>query len=82
MLPGVTREKVIQISKKLNFKVIEKNIKLKDINKYDECFVTATGWGICSVKSINRKIFYNRNNTIQIQKISVNWLELILSISI
>jgi branched-subunit amino acid aminotransferase/4-amino-4-deoxychorismate lyase len=38
------------------------------MRKYDECFVTATGWGICSVKSINRKIFYNRNKTKKIQE--------------
>ncbi len=68
ILPGVTREKVIQISKKLKLHVIEKNIKLKQIKNFDECFVTATGWGICSVKSINKKIFKNQNKTKQIQK--------------
>ena len=59
---------MIQISKNLGFKVIEKNIRLKDIKKFDECFVTATGWGICSVKSINKKIFYNQNKTEKIQE--------------
>lgn len=68
VLPGITREKVKQISKKLNFKIIERNIKLKDIKKFDECFVTATGWGICSVKSINKRIFLNQDKTTQIQK--------------
>ena len=57
VLPGVTREKVIKIAKKLNLKVVEKNISLKEINKFNESFVTATGWGICSVKSLNKKLF-------------------------
>ena len=68
VLPGITREKVMQISKKLKFKVIEKNIQLKEIKKFDESFVTATGWGICPVKSINKKIFTNHKKTKQIQK--------------
>jgi branched-chain amino acid aminotransferase len=68
VLPGITREKVMQISKKLKFKVIEKNIQLKEIKKFDESFVTATGWGICPVKSINKKIFTNQKKTKQIQK--------------
>jgi len=59
---------MMQISKKLKFKVIEKNIQLKEIKKFDESFVTATGWGICAVKSINKKIFTNQKKTKQIQK--------------
>ena len=67
VLPGVTREKVMEISRKLNFKVIEKNIKINEIKKFDESFVTATGWGICGVKSINKKIFKKQEKTKKIQ---------------
>ena len=67
VLPGVTREKVIKIAKKLKLKVVEKNISLKEINKFNESFVTATGWGICSVKSLNKKVFKDQVFTKQIQ---------------
>jgi len=67
VLPGVTREKVMEISRKLNFKVIEKNIKINEIKKFDESFVTATGWGICREKSINKKIFKKQEKTKKIQ---------------
>ena len=67
VLPGVTREKVIKIAKKIKLKVVEKNISLKEINKFNESFVTATGWGICSVKSLNKKVFKDQVFTKQIQ---------------
>ncbi len=73
ILPGVTRDKVMEIGKNLNLKVYEKNISLKEIRRFDEAFVTATGWGICPVKSINNikfKNFLKSNNfTSQIQNI-------------
>ena len=73
ILPGVTRDKVMEIGKNLNLKVYEKNISLKEIRGFDEAFVTATGWGICPVKSINNikfKNFLKSNNfTSQIQNI-------------
>ena len=38
------------------------------MEKFNESFVTATGWGICPVKSLNKKNFIdfsNQNNTTQ-----------------
>ena len=61
VLPGITRKKVIEMSKKLKMKTLEKNISLKEVKLFDECFVTATGWGICSVKSLNKKNLKNKN---------------------
>ena len=40
---------------------------LNEIKKFDESFVTATGWGICRVKSINKKIFKKQEKTKKIQ---------------
>ena len=45
------------ISKKNNLKFIKKNIKLNEAYKADECFITATGWGICPIRSLDKKIF-------------------------
>ena len=41
---------------------------LKEVKLFDECFVTATGWGICSVKSLNKKKFKEQKYTKQIQQ--------------
>ncbi|MDC0617624.1 aminotransferase class IV [Candidatus Pelagibacter ubique] len=68
VLPGITRKKVIEMSKKLKMKTLEKNISLKEVKLFDECFVTATGWGICSVKSLNKKKFKEQKYTKQIQQ--------------
>jgi len=68
ILCGVTREKIIGIAKKTGFIIKEKDISLKDVEKFNESFVTATGWGICPVKSLNKKNFIdfgNQNNTTQ-----------------
>ena len=62
VLPGITREKVIKISKKLNLNFFEKNISINEVKKCQEAFVTATGWGICPVKSINYFNFVNYND--------------------
>ena len=68
ILPGITREKVIKIFKKLKINVIEKDISLKEIYTFSEAFVTATGWGICFVKSLNKKKFKNSTYTKLIQE--------------
>ena len=68
ILPGVTRDKVIKIAKKLKLNLIEKDISLKEIYKFSEAFVTATGWGICFVKSLNKKKFKYPKYTKQIQE--------------
>jgi branched-subunit amino acid aminotransferase/4-amino-4-deoxychorismate lyase len=68
ILCGVTREKIIGVAKKTGFIIKEKDISLKDVEKFNESFVTATGWGICPVKSLNKKNFIdfgNQNNTTQ-----------------
>jgi len=52
----------------LKYKVIEKDISLKDVEICSEAFVTATGWGICPVKSINKKKFKENNITLELQE--------------
>ena len=68
VLPGVTREKVIKILKKLKYSVIEKDISLKDVMFCTEAFVTATGWGICPVISLNKKKFNKNDITLKVQE--------------
>jgi|TARA_B100001540_G_scaffold315845_1_gene344113 branched-subunit amino acid aminotransferase/4-amino-4-deoxychorismate lyase len=46
ILGGVTRSKVLDIGKKLNYKISESIIKYDDINNMDEAFITSTAIGI------------------------------------
>lgn len=60
VLNGVVRHFVKVIAKKNKLKFIKKDIKLKEAYKSDECFITATGWGICPIKSLDRKRYFKK----------------------
>ena len=72
---GITRQKVIDLSKKNGIKIYEKDFKLKDVLEADEAFVTGTFANIIPVKRINKKKFNIKNNTIT-YKIRNLYLEL------
>ena len=63
-LNGITRQTVIKISKKLGYKVYEKHLKLKDIKKSKECFITGTAAEITPVRSIDNLNFNVKKNII------------------
>ena len=48
ILPGVMRDTIIDITKKLGYKVIETHIDYSDINNMDEAFISSTGIGLLS----------------------------------
>jgi len=57
ILPGVTRQTVIEIAKKLGIEVLERDITIHDLYNADEVFLTATGIEILPVVEIDgRKI--------------------------
>ncbi|WP_440653621.1 aminotransferase class IV [Candidatus Pelagibacter sp. HIMB1506] len=60
VLNGVVRHFIEIISKKNNLKFIKKNIKLNEAYKADECFITATGWGICPIRSLDKKKYFKK----------------------
>ncbi len=72
---GITRQKVIDLCKKNQIKVYEKNFKLKDVLNADEAFVTGTFANIIPVKKINNKI-YNLQNNLTTKKIRELYLKL------
>ena len=74
---GITRQKVVDLSKKNKIKVYEKNFKLKDVLKADEAFVTGTFANIIPVRKINSKIFkLNKNNlTNKIRNLYLNLID-------
>ena len=54
-LNGVTRKAVINICKKNKIKIVEKFIYLKELNKFDSCFITGTAAEITPVRKILKK---------------------------
>lgn len=53
VLPGVTRERVIKIAKKLNINVIERNVNYKELFKMDALFITGTSPKILPISNID-----------------------------
>ena len=69
VLNGVVRNFIEKISKKNKLKLVKKNISLKDAYSCDESFITATGWGICPIKSLDKKIYIKNSENNKITKL-------------
>lgn len=72
ILPGFTRDSVIQIAKDLGYKVIEKGIRPEEIQKYDESFFVGTAVEICPIRKINSVKFKKPNVSLEIQKVYID----------
>lgn len=57
ILPGITRDSVIQIANELGFKVTEKNITPKGLIQANELFFTGTAAEVVPIKSVGRISF-------------------------
>lgn len=55
ILPGITRKMVIEVAENTEIPVVYKNIKLTDINKLDEAFITGASRAILPVTQINNQ---------------------------
>ena len=62
-LNGITRQAVIKIIKNKGYKLIEKHILPKDIQEYDEAFLTGTAAEITPIKSIDLTSYAVGENT-------------------
>ena len=51
-LDGITRQTIIKIARAQGINVLEKRIKLADLNNYQECFVTGTAAEVTPVNQI------------------------------
>ena len=58
-LDGITRRTVIKLADELGIKTIEKQLKLDDILKADECFLTGTAAEVTPVSQIGENIKFN-----------------------
>ena len=54
ILNGITRDSAIKLLKSNKIKVIEKNIRINDLLKADEIFMTGTAAEVKSVTRVNR----------------------------
>lgn len=90
ILPGITRDSVIQIAQDLKIKFKEKNISTNELKKSDEAFFTGTACEIVPIRQIGKnKIFQPWPITRKIQEVFYsivkeanpkykNWLDFII----
>lgn len=59
ILPGITKQIVIQIAKKLKIPLVERNVFMNEIQDFDEAFITASNKEVMSVVKINENVIVN-----------------------
>jgi branched-chain amino acid aminotransferase len=57
VLPGVSRQAVIDLAGQLGIRCKEQDLDLYDAYTADECFLTSTSLCICGVRSLNGRTF-------------------------
>ena len=69
VLPGVTRDIIIELLKKLLFNVVERNVNYKEILKMDALFITGTSPKVLPISKVDETEFSSTNNPILIRVI-------------
>ncbi len=69
ILPGITRDSIIQIAKDLKIKVKEKTIKPKEIQEMQEAFFTGTAVEICPIEQIDKKKLKSNDLSLKIKEV-------------
>lgn len=59
VLPGVSRQTVIELAEQIGVPLVEKDLDLFDAHNADEAFLTSTSLCICPVQSINGRALGN-----------------------
>lgn len=54
ILPGITRDSIIQLAKSLGYKIIERTINPKEIKNFDEAFFTGTAVEVVAIGQIDK----------------------------
>jgi branched-chain amino acid aminotransferase len=57
VLPGVSRQAVIDLARQIEIPFEENDIDLYDAYTADECFLTSTSLCVCGVRSLNGRVF-------------------------
>jgi len=69
VLPGITRDYVMDLASELGMEVAEKKISIKEVQGYDECFITSTIIGIAHVRQLENHTFSDGNCGLMTDKI-------------
>lgn len=77
ILPGITRESIIKIARGLGFKVLEKNIKPKELRKFDEAFFTGTAVEVNAIGKIDKIIFNKEKEGPAAKQIKREYLKIV-----
>lgn len=64
VLVGITRIKVLECLKELNFKLVEEAVKVSEIGQFDAVFLTGTSPKVLPVRSICEKMFDVQNSAV------------------
>lgn len=65
VLPGITRQKVLNICKSIGHNVIEKMIHYKELKNFESLFLTGTTRKILPVRSVDEMVFSAENKLMQ-----------------
>lgn len=57
VLHGITRDKIIKLSRDNHIELIEEYIKVTDIDRFDACFLSSTSKNVLSIKQIDQHSF-------------------------
>lgn len=63
VLPGITRDKIIQLALENHIQFAEKNINVKELVNYDACFISSTSKNILPVRKLDT-IYYEVSDLI------------------
>lgn len=74
-LPGITRKAVLEVAQKLGLKVEEKKLKIEDLKKAKEIFLTNSLIGVMPVTKIDQQIISNGRPGPWTLKIKQTYLE-------
>ncbi len=74
VLQGITREKVLKVSKELGIEIIEKNIHIDELKNLDGAFMTGTSVNVLPIKTIDEIKLNSVNNKI-IKEIGLRYIK-------
>jgi branched-chain amino acid aminotransferase len=64
VLPGITREKIIEICEKLGYKVMEKKVSCLDLEAMDGLFISGTSPEVLPIRKVDDMRFDSQDNTV------------------
>lgn len=77
VLPGITRDKIIEISKKLGYNVMEKKVSYLDLEAMDGLFISGTSPEVLPIRKVDDLQFDSQDNQV-IRSIMAAYHELAL----